>query len=162
LQITLVKPSERKATQRQFEDRVINDLASIPDARIHFNRGGNNGRDVNIYITGDNSQLVEASARKLVDEMRQLKELHDPGIDGDMPRPEILIRPHLDLASQLGVTVASLSDTIRIATLGELDQYSAKFSLADRQVPIRVSLTEDSRRDLSTLENLPVPTAAGG
>ena len=88
--------------------------------------------------------------------------LHDPGIDGDMPRPEILIRPHLDLASQLGVTVASLSDTIRIATLGELDQYSAKFSLADRQVPIRVSLTEDSRRDLSTLENLPVPTAAGG
>ena len=162
LEITLVKPSQRKASQREFEDRVINDFATIPDARIHFNRGGNNGRDVNIYITGDNPQLVEASARKLVDEMRQLKQLRDPGIDGDMPRPEILIRPHLDLASQLGVTVASLSDTIRIATLGELDQYSAKFSLADRQVPIRVSLNEDSRRDLSTLENLPVPTAAGG
>ncbi|HUL17863.1 MAG TPA: efflux RND transporter permease subunit [Steroidobacteraceae bacterium] len=162
LQITLVKPSERKASQREFEDRVINDFATIPDARIHFNRGGNNGRDVNIYITGDDPRLTEASARKLVAEMRQLKELRDPGIDGDMPRPEILIRPHLDLASQLGVTVASLSDTIRIATLGELDQYSAKFSLADRQVPIRVSLNEDSRRDLSTLENLPVPTASGG
>jgi multidrug efflux pump subunit AcrB len=94
--------------------------------------------------------------------MRQLPILRDAGIDGDMPRPEILIRPHLDLASQLGVTVASLSDTIRIATLGELDQYSAKFSLADRQVPIRVSLSADSRRDLSTLENLPVPTAGGG
>jgi hydrophobe/amphiphile efflux-1 (HAE1) family protein len=162
LQITLVKPSERKASQREFEDRVINDFATIPDARIHFNRGGNNGRDVNIYITGDDPQLTEVSARRLVAEMRQLKELRDPGIDGDMPRPEILIRPHLDLASQLGVTVASLSDTIRIATLGELDQYSAKFSLADRQVPIRVSLNEDSRRDLSTLENLPVPTASGG
>ena len=161
LEITLVKPSERKASQREFEDRVIGDLAAIPDARIHFNRNGN-GRDVNIYITGDNSQLVEASARKLVAEMREVPELRDPGIDGDMPRPEILIRPHLDLASQLGVTVASLSDTIRIATLGDLDQNSAKFSLADRQVPIRVSLQEDTRRDLSTLENLPVPTAAGG
>jgi multidrug efflux pump subunit AcrB len=94
--------------------------------------------------------------------MRQLPILRDAGIDGDMPRPEILIRPHLDLASQLGVTVASLSETIRIATLGELDQNSAKFSLADRQVPIRVSLSEDSRKDLATLENLPVPTAAGG
>jgi multidrug efflux pump subunit AcrB len=161
LDITLVKPNQRKVTQRQWEDRVIKDLASIPDARIHFNRNGN-GRDINLYITGDNPQLVEASARKLVDQMRALPMLRDAGIDGDMPRPEILIRPHLDLASQLGVTVASLSETIRIATLGELDQNSAKFSLADRQVPIRVSLAEDTRRDLSTLENLPVPTANGG
>ena len=160
LYITLVKPSQRKASQRQWEDRVIKDLATIPDARIHFNRNGN-GRDINIYITGDDSRLVEASARKLVDEMRQLPMLRDAGIDGDMPRPEILITPHLDLASQLGVTVASLSETIRIATLGDLDQNSAKFSLADRQVPIRVSLAEDYRRDLSTLENLPVPTAGG-
>ena len=161
LAINLVKPEKRKVTQRQWEDRVIKDLAVVPDARIHFNRNGN-GRDINIYITGDNPQLVEASARKLVEEMRALPILRDAGIDGDMPRPEILIKPHLDLASQLGVTVASLSETIRIATLGDLDQNSAKFSLADRQVPIRVSLAEDSRRDLSTLENLPVPTAAGG
>ncbi len=161
LNITLVKPGQRKMTQRQWEDRAIRELAGIPDARIHFNRNGN-GRDVNLYITGDNPQLVEASARKLVDEMRQLPILRDAGIDGDMPRPEILIRPHLDLASQLGVTVASLSETIRIATLGELDQNSAKFSLADRQVPIRVSLAENTRHDLATLENLPVPTASGG
>jgi hydrophobe/amphiphile efflux-1 (HAE1) family protein len=159
--ITLVKPSHRKVTQLQWEDRVIHDLAAIPDARIHFNRNNDNGRDITIYITGDNTQLTEASARKVVDEMRQLPMLRDVGIDGDMPRPEILIKPHLDLASQLGVTVASLSDTIRIATLGELDQYSAKFSLGDRQVPIRVSLAEDQRHDLSTLENLPVPTASG-
>jgi len=161
LNITLVKPNQRKVSQRQFEDRVIKDLAAIPDARIHFNRNGN-GRDINLYITGEDPALVEASARKLVDEMRQLPMLRDAGIDGDMPRPEILIHPHLDLASQLGVTVASLSETIRIATLGELDQNSAKFSVAGRQVPIRVSLAEDTRRDLSTLENLPVPTASGG
>jgi hydrophobe/amphiphile efflux-1 (HAE1) family protein len=161
LEINLVKPGQRKVTQRQFEDRVINELAVIPDARIHFNRNGN-GRDINLYITGDDPTKVEASARKLVEEMRALPILRDAGIDGDMPRPEILIHPHLDLASQLGVTVAALSETIRIATLGELDQNSAKFSLADRQVPIRVSLAEDTRRDLSTLENLPVPTANGG
>src|SRR2546430_8243306 len=49
-----------------------------------------------------------------------------------------------------------------IATLGDLDQNSAKFSLSDRQVPIRVSLLEESRKSLTTLENLPVPTAGGG
>jgi multidrug efflux pump subunit AcrB len=60
------------------------------------------------------------------------------------------------------VTTAALGQTIRIATLGDIEQNSAKFSLSDRQVPIQVSLSENDRRDLSTLENLPVPTANGG
>ena len=61
-----------------------------------------------------------------------------------------------------GVTTAALSQTIRIATLGDIEQNSAKFSLSDRQVPIQVSLSENARRDISTLENLPVPTTKGG
>ena len=134
----------------------------IPDAQIHFQRGGGDGRDIGIYITGDDPVLTDRTARQVVAEMQKLPMLRDARINGDMPRPEILVKPHLDLASQLGVTVESISETIRIATLGDLDQNSAKFSLADRQVPIRVSLTEDSRKDLATLENLPVPTAAGG
>jgi multidrug efflux pump subunit AcrB len=78
-----------------------------------------------------------------------------------LPRPEIVIRPHLDLAAQLGVTVQSISQTVLIATLGDIPQNVAKFSLSDRQIPIRVSLVEQSRNDLATLENLPVPTASG-
>ena len=60
------------------------------------------------------------------------------------------------------MTTAALSQTIRIATLGEIDQNSAKFSLSNRQVPIRVRLPKKSRRDLSTIANLPVQTAGGG
>ncbi len=60
------------------------------------------------------------------------------------------------------MTTAALSQTIRIATLGEIEQNSAKFSLSDRQVPINVSLSENARRDISTLQNLPVPTSNGG
>src|SRR5947207_6703678 len=93
--------------------------------------------------------------------MSKLSFVRDARINNDLPRPEILVHPHLDLASQLGVTVERISETIRIATLGDLDQNSAKFSLSDRQVPIRVSLIEDSRKSLSTLENLPVPTSSG-
>jgi len=161
LDIALVPKAQRKVTQRQFEDRMLQEFRSIPDAQLHFNRNGN-GRDVNIYITGDNPQLTYDTARKVVDEMATLPFVRDARINNDLPRPEILIHPHLDLASQLGVTVETISDTIRIATLGDLDQNSAKFSLADRQVPIRVSFNEDSRKSLSTLENLPVPTSKGG
>jgi multidrug efflux pump subunit AcrB len=164
LYISLVPREERGITQKQWEEKLIGELRRIPDARIDFQNqsGAGYGRDITIYLTGDDPPLVERAAHQVVEEMRTLKELRDPRINGDLPRPEILIRPRLDIAAELGVTVASISQTIRIATLGDLPQNAAKFSLSDRQIPIRVSLLESARRDLSTLENLPVPTAAGG
>jgi len=85
-----------------------------------------------------------------------------PRIDYDLQRPELIITPRDDLASSLGVTTSALSQAIRIATIGDIDQNAAKFSLADRQIPIRVRMSEDSRRNLATIENLPVPTTSGG
>ncbi|MDN8999641.1 hypothetical protein Q0P46_13880, partial [Staphylococcus aureus] len=81
-----------------------------------------------------------------------------PRVSGDLQRPEIVIRPRMDLAANLGVTTAALSTAIRIATLGDIDQNSARFSLSDRQIPIRVALDEDARAKLSTIQNLPVQT----
>ena len=163
LYISLVPPNKRHMTQKVWEDRVLRDLKKIPDVQMHFQKqsGAGMGRDITIYIAGDDPALVDVSSQKVIHEMEQMHELRDARINGDYQRPEILIRPRFDLAAQLGVTVASISQTIRIATLGDLDQNSAKFSLSDRQVPIRVSLREDTRRDLTTLENLPVPTGSG-
>ena len=83
-------------------------------------------------------------------------------VQGDVVRPEIRIKPRFDLAAVLGVSTQALAQTIRIATIGDIAQNSARFSLADRQIPIIVSLSENERRDLSTLANLPVPTVSGG
>ena len=160
--ITLVQPGKRSLSQHDWERSVEPELAQIPDARVSFNNGGfGNGHDITLYIVGDNPVLAERTAERVVDEMKGLKELREPRINGDFKRPEILVRPRLDLAAELGVSVSAISQSIRIATLGDLPQNAAKFSLADRQIPIRVSLEENSRTDLATLENLPVPTLKG-
>jgi multidrug efflux pump subunit AcrB len=161
--VALKPRSERKLSQREWEDELAPKLRQIPDARISVaSQDGGGGAPVNMYFTGDDMELLDAAAHKAVVEMRSVKELRDPRIKGDLPRPELLIRPRFDVAAQLGVTVAAISQTIKIATLGDIPQNNAKFSLADRQVAIRVSLRESSREDLSTLENLPVPTTSGG
>ncbi|HUO79912.1 MAG TPA: efflux RND transporter permease subunit [Steroidobacteraceae bacterium] len=161
--ISLVPKSQRKLSQKDWEDQVAPELRKIADAHVEFqSQQGFNGRDFTLFITGDDPVAVDAAARNVVDAMRGLKEIRDPRIDGDMPRPEIVVRPRFDVAAELGVTVQSISQTVRIATLGDIPQNVAKFSLSDRQVPIRVSLKESSREDLATLENLPVPTANGG
>jgi hydrophobe/amphiphile efflux-1 (HAE1) family protein len=161
--ISLVPRKDRELSQKEWEDKVAPELRTIADAHVEFqSQQGFNGRDFTLFITGDDPVAVDAAARDVIDAMRGLKEIRDPRIDGDMPRPEIVVRPRFDVAAELGVTVQSISQTVRIATLGDIPQNVAKFSLSDRQVPIRVSLKESSRQDLATLENLPVPTANGG
>jgi len=163
LYIQLVEPEQRKLSQKAWEQKMSPLLAGIPDGRINFAAQDNGGgRDVMLYLAGDNPHQVHDVAEAVLGEMRGLRELREPRINGDLPRPEIIVRPRLDIAAQLGVSVDAISQTIRIATIGDLPQFGAKFSLADRQIPIRVSLTAAARHDLSTLENLPLPTAAGG
>ncbi|HUN74831.1 MAG TPA: efflux RND transporter permease subunit [Steroidobacteraceae bacterium] len=161
--IQLVPRDQRKLLVGDFEKQVMQSLRKIPDAIMAFDRqgGGGGDRDLTFYLTGEDPVLLEQSAQKVLSGMRLLRELRDPRINGDLQRPEIVIRPHLDLAAELGVTAESISQTIRIATLGDLPQNAAKFSLSDRQIPIRVSLTDRARRDLTTLENLPVPAGPG-
>lgn len=158
--ISLKKDRER--TSIEFERDLASKLREIPDARVTFqSQSSGIGRDVTIMLAGSDPVAVTRTAETLVEQMRALPQLRAPRIDGDLQRPEISIKPRLDVAADLGVTTAALSQTIRIATQGEIDQNAAKFSLSDRQIPIRVMLDQNSRTSLSTIENLPVPTSDG-
>jgi multidrug efflux pump subunit AcrB len=159
--VSLVPRAKRSISEKQWEQKMQPLLAQVPDGQLSFNGQNFGGRDISLYLVGDDPALVEEAGHKVLDEMRAMPELRDARIKGDLPRPEIVVHPRLDLAAQLGVSVQNISQTIRIATLGDLPQNGAKFSLTDRQIPIRVSLPEGARHDLTTLENLPVPTASG-
>ena len=164
-QVFLTLSKNRPTSSVEFERNFAPKLAAIPDARVSFQSqrgGGGSGRDMTVVLAGSDPVKLEATADKIVEEMRTLPQLRSPRVEGDTRRPEITIRPRFALAAEMGVTTAALSETIRIATQGDIDQNVAKFSLADRQIPIRVTLPQDSRRSIATLENLPVPMARGG
>ena len=164
LYITLAKDRERPSYV--FERDLAPELAKIPDARVRWNSmngpgGGGSGRDLTIMLAGSDPVLLNATASALVEEMKDLDSVVAPRITADVPRPEIIIRPRPELMADLGVSTASVSQAIRIATMGEIEQNAAKFSLSDRQIPITVRLPEAAREDITTIRNLPVPTANG-
>jgi len=162
----LFHPDNLRGSVR-YERDLTPVLQKIADARINFanqNGGGpgsGSGRAISVMLSGSDPDLLQRSAQTLVTQMSGLKQVVAPRISADLRRPEIVITPHFDLAASLGVTTQTLSQVIRIATQGEINMNSAKFSLSDRQVPIRVKLPVESRRDIATLENLPVPTLSG-
>ncbi len=164
--ISLVLRDDRERSSMQFERELTPVLQDIPDARVNFQNnqggGGGTGRAISIMLSGSDPELLEETAATLAEQMESVEGAVAPRVDRDLQRPELLVQPREDLAASLGVTTAALSQAIRIATLGDIDQNAARFSLSDRQIPIRVRLANTARRDLSTIQNLPVPTANGG
>ncbi|MBX7501185.1 efflux RND transporter permease subunit [Qipengyuania sp. YG27] len=156
---------DRARTSVEFERALAPTLAQIPDARVRFasqSGGFGSGRDMTVMLAGSDPELLNETAATLVEQMKGINSLVAPRISADINRPELIIEPREDLAAELGVTTVALSQTIRIATMGEIEQNAAKFSLSDRQIPIRVKLPEQSRENLETIKNLPVQTASGG
>jgi len=148
--IYLTLRKDRPTSSVDWERRTAPMLARVSDARVYFQSqeqgsGPSSGRDITIMLGGDDPDLLERTAHTLVDQMSDIKEIRAPRVSGDIKRPEIIIKPRMDLAADLGVTTVALSQAVRVATLGDIDQNSAKFSLTDRQVPIRVSMQEDAR-----------------
>jgi multidrug efflux pump subunit AcrB len=165
--VSIVLKKDREVTSTEFQRALAPRLAQVADARATFesqNGGGPDpdNRDVMLYLGGDDPAQLTEVASKIVKEMETVPGLRSPRVGSNLAQPEVTIKPRFDLAADLGVTTAALSQTIRIATLGDIEQNSAKFSLSDRQVPITVSLSENDRRDIQTLMNLPVPTSSGG
>ncbi|MBN8809623.1 MAG: efflux RND transporter permease subunit [Sphingomonas sp.] len=157
------KDKDKKSVK--FERDLAPTLAAIPDARVTFRSQqgwGSSGRDLTLVLGGADPKQLNDVAQKIVAQMASLKSVVAPRVQGDLQQPELEIRPRFDLAADLGVTTAALSNAIRLATLGDIEQNKAKFSLSDRQVPITVMLEQSSRSRLSTIQNLPVPTATGG
>ena len=86
---------------------MIKELRVIPDAHINFQSQYDGGGPRSDDVRGRQQPGAgRATARNAIEQMRTLKELRDPRINGDMARPELVMRPRLDKAAQLGITVA--------------------------------------------------------
>ncbi|WP_182421982.1 efflux RND transporter permease subunit [Aureimonas sp. ME7] len=158
--VALVRKFERTRSQAQLEPVITAKLQAIPDLRSYFvnDRGE---RELSVGILGQDGRAVSEAASKLEAEMRRDPIFANPSAMASFDRPEIRIRPRLDEASDLGIAPDAISQTVRVATIGDLDPNLAKFNVGTRQIPIRVQITEDARRDLQAVSSLRVNTGSG-
>ncbi|SHL67106.1 hydrophobic/amphiphilic exporter-1, HAE1 family [Bradyrhizobium lablabi] len=159
--IDLVARSNRSHDQKAFERDMRATLSAIPDIRYSFGNGGG-GREFTLILSGPNGAAVEQAALAVEREARQkVSVLANVVSTAALARPEIRIVPRLEEAADLGITEAQIAEAARIATVGDVSANLAKFSVIDRQVPIRVQLDERARGDLSTLDTLRIKAKNG-
>ncbi|MFN3744754.1 MAG: efflux RND transporter permease subunit [Hyphomicrobiaceae bacterium] len=167
LTINLVPKSKRKDSQLAITESLGAELASVPDIRYWFMRD-NGQRGFTVVVTGREGADVDRVAAALTSEAKRLVDkggnamLLNVVSTAELDRPELLVVPRTELAADLGVSTETISETVRIATIGDVAAALAKMNIDDRQIPIRVQLTEEARGERNTLENLRVPTATRG
>ena len=151
----------RERPQWNIEKEVFAKLRDIPD--VHILKLNDRGeRDLSFNFLSKNDKDLNDAVGILESKLRADPLLANVSADGALPRPELQVRPRKDEAARLGITPQKISETIRVATIGDVDAALAKISLDDRQIPIRVQTSLDMRRDLAAIRALKIQTASGG
>ena len=160
LTVNLVHKTKRLKSQKDIENDIGADLNTIPDMRFWFVQG-NGQRGLSLIVAGADTAQISRVAAQLQSEMKRIPLLANPVSTASLDRPEVQIKPKSEIAAELGVSTDSISETIRLATIGDVGVNLAKFNAVDRLIPIRVQLIESARGNLNLLQSLKVMTGGG-
>ena len=160
LTLTTVHRNERSESLTTIEAQIRDRLATIPGAR--FNVGPpDTGVKMQLVLRSEDPLALAEAAQKVERELRTLRGIGNVSSSAALVRPEIIVRPDFARAADLGVTAASIGETVRVATAGDYDTSLTRLNLSERQIPIRVRLPDAVRADLTAIERLSVPGKNG-
>lgn len=158
--INLIDKGKRDRSQKQLEGVISGMVRDLPDLRFWvLNENGQRG--LSLLVMGPDQTVVAQVANDLASDMRKLPLVTNVVSTAALDRPELQVTPDLERAARLGISTESLSQTIRVATIGDVSANLAKFNIRDRQIPIRVQLPDSARGDTGLLESLSVRGTGG-
>ncbi len=160
LVVTLKPAAERKLHQATIQEQISQSLSNVPDIRFWFLQD-NGQRQFQLVVASRDGQAVNDVAARLTSEAKRLPHLVNVVSTAELDRPELRVRPKADVAAELGISTETISEAVRIATIGDVGANLAKFDVGDRQVPIRVQLVEQARAEADVIESLKVKTSRG-
>ncbi|VEP11830.1 Cation/multidrug efflux pump [Hyella patelloides LEGE 07179] len=157
--VKLLPKTERKISQQQFQEQMRDTFQTIPGAKISFRSQGAGGgnKDVSLVLRSNNPTALAAVAQDLEAQMSDISGLVEIDSSLSLVKPELIIEPNAQRATDLGVSVQAIANTASLALIGDTDSNLAKFNLSDRQIPIRVQIDPKQRENIQNIQNLLIP-----
>ena len=157
---------ERQNTQAQMIKEMRRRLATHPayrpsiTARTALGSGeGAGGYAISANLLGpDLDQLADYSLKALA-ATQKLASIGEVKISLSVSNPEIHVMVDRKRAADLGVHMATVGNTLRLAVAGD-DQIS-NFREGAERYPVKVRVLENQRRDIEQIGRLTVPSATG-
>jgi multidrug efflux pump len=164
VRVTLTDPSERNRSQQEIVDMVSRNLGRFQEGRafpiqeqtISVNRRG--GLPVQFVIQNNNFAKIEAALPKFIEAASNNPVLQ--GVDTDLKfnKPELKVEINRLKASQLGISVQDIAQTLQLAYSNLRFGY---FTKEGKQYQVMGQVTKIDRDDPDDLKNLYVRTNSG-
>jgi hydrophobe/amphiphile efflux-1 (HAE1) family protein len=155
LTIQLLKPHERKRTQKQVEEAIRQGVAPIPGADVSLGQ-----RPIFVSLLGPDMAVLDREVLKLAEKIAKIKGITDLETSVKPGLPAYAVRIKADAARELGLTPTQLAASLRSFVNGDVATY---WTAPDgEQVEVELRLPRPMRENISQLDNLPVAFAADG
>ena len=155
LTIQLLKPHERKRTQKQVEEAIRAGLAPIPGADVSLGQ-----RPIFISLLGPDPAVLDREVLKLTGKIAKIKGITDLETSVKPGLPAYAVRIKADAARELGLTPTQLAASLRSFVNGDVATY---WTAPDgQQVEVELRLPQPMRENIAQLDNLPIAYAKDG
>jgi len=155
-----LQPRGQRPKKQIIETKIRATIQPITGVRTKVGLGAS-GEKYHIALNGEQPDKLLKTARQLERQLRTIPGIGSISSSATLERQEIVAKPDLQRAADLGVTTAAIGETLRIATEGDYEQSLAKLNLEQRQVPIVVKLQSSAKTNLALLGKLTVQGANG-
>ncbi|MDI1446291.1 efflux RND transporter permease subunit [Polyangium sp. 6x1] len=148
MSLTLVPPGERKLSAQELAAEIRRDLRGIAGIRASVQDpsqqsfGAQRGYPVDFTVRGADWDTLVTAAMQLKNDLEKSGVVTDVTTDYQIGAPEVQIVPDRRRATDLGVPVSDLANTVSALVGGNI---VGKFSTGGRRVDIRVRLLATQR-----------------
>jgi multidrug efflux pump subunit AcrB len=155
MSIQLVKPGQRKRSQKQVEAAIRTALAPIPGADVSLG-----DRPIFVSLLGPDPKVLDAQVLRLADKIAKIPGITDLETSVKPGLPAYAVRLKPDAVRELGLTPTQLAASLRSFVNGDVATY---WTAPDgEQVEVEVRLPQMLRENVAQLDNLPVAYAKDG
>ncbi|MBX4909356.1 MULTISPECIES: efflux RND transporter permease subunit [Rhizobium] len=151
---------ERDRKQSAIENTMRQALSVLSGVRVAVGAGAN-GTKLEITLASDDANALDSASTALEEQLRTLNGIGAVTSTAARQAPEIQITPDFARAAALGVTSSAIAEAARVATNGEYSANLPKLNLPQRQVPIVVRFSPESRTSLDDIKNMRVAGTNG-
>ena len=164
--VKLAPMKERPLDQFQLMDQARAALKDIAGARISVSSVGAvsssafHQTPINLIVRGPDMAELSRLSGDILARMQKIPTLVEVETSLNVGNPEMHIEIEREKAADLGVSVADISDAIRLLVSGTAP--ITKFKEGDELYEVRLRVKPEQRMNAASLGSLMVPSASGG
>lgn len=156
----LVGRRSRDRSLQEIMEQVRQEVI-IPGARVSLTVSGMldpGGVPIEISIEGQDLGVLQDLAQQVAAEVRQVPGTREVQTSVDEGLPEVQVRVDRARAASYNLSPSQIAASVQAAVKG---QVVSQYRVGGKEYDIRLQATEEVRRDLAALSQLPIASASG-